>query len=235
MKIFISMGTNSKEYIKLYREKNKEKIKEQVKLYNEKNKDKIKEYNDKYIQLYREKNKEKIKELTQTYYEKNKEKIKEQVKLYNEKNKDKIKERQKLYREKNKEKIKERQKLYREKNKEKIQKRISNYIKERKKNDSLFKLKHNTKILINNIIKNRGFIKKNKTHEIIGCSYEDFKKHIESKFESWMSWDNYGKYNGTEKYGWDIDHIIPISSAITENDIIKLNHYTNLQPLCSFI
>ena len=43
MKIFINMGTNNKEYIKLYREKNKEKIKEKMKLYNEKNKEKLKE------------------------------------------------------------------------------------------------------------------------------------------------------------------------------------------------
>ena len=64
---------------------------------------------------------------------------------------------------------------------------------------------------------------------------EDFKKYLESKFEPWMSWDNYGLYNGIGNYGWDLDHIIPISSAITENDVIKLNHYTNLQPLCSFI
>ena len=34
-------------------------------------------------------------------------------------------------------------------------------------------------------------------------------------------------------YGWDIDHIIPVSLAESESDIIKLNHYTNLQPLCS--
>lgn len=34
---------------------------------------------------------------------------------------------------------------------------------------------------------------------------------------------------------WDIDHIIPIDSAINEVDIIRLNHYTNLQPLCSYM
>ena len=50
-----------------------------------------------------------------------------------------------------------------------------------------------------------------------------------------MNWENYGKYNGTEGFGWDLDHIIPISSAKTEEDVIRLNHYTNLRPLCSYI
>ena len=50
-----------------------------------------------------------------------------------------------------------------------------------------------------------------------------------------MTWDNYGLYNGAEKYGWDIDHIIPISNAVNEEEIVKLNHYTNMQPLCSKI
>jgi len=50
-----------------------------------------------------------------------------------------------------------------------------------------------------------------------------------------MNWDNHGKYNGEFNFGWDLDHIIPISSAITEQEVIKLNHFTNLQPLCSKI
>jgi hypothetical protein len=50
-----------------------------------------------------------------------------------------------------------------------------------------------------------------------------------------MSWDNHGLYNGELNYGWDIDHIVPTSSALTESDIVRLNYYTNLKPLCSKI
>jgi hypothetical protein len=74
-----------------------------------------------------------------------------------------------------------------------------------------------------------------RTFEILGCSYEEFKSYIENKFESWMNWNNHGLYTGNYSETWQLDHIIPISSAKTEEDIIKLNHYTNLQPLCSKI
>lgn len=50
-----------------------------------------------------------------------------------------------------------------------------------------------------------------------------------------MTWNNYGLYNSEFNYGWDIDHIIPLSSAKNEEEVLKLNHYTNLQPLCSKI
>jgi len=50
-----------------------------------------------------------------------------------------------------------------------------------------------------------------------------------------MNWDNYGKYNGEYCYGWDIDHLIPINSATDNLSLIKLNHHSNLQPLCSKI
>ena len=49
-----------------------------------------------------------------------------------------------------------------------------------------------------------------------------------------MNWENYGKYNGELNYGWDIDHIIPLSSAKSEEEVYKLNYYSNLQPLCSY-
>ena len=82
--------------------------------------------------------------------------------------------------------------------------------------------------------KSKRFKKNDRSLDILGCDIIFFVSYIESKFEPWMTWENWGKYNGELNYGWDIDHIIPLSSAKTEDDIIRLNHYTNLQPLCSY-
>jgi predicted nucleic acid-binding Zn ribbon protein len=63
------------------------------------------------------------------------------------------------------------------------------------------------------------------TIHILGCDWETLKKHLENQFSEGMSWDNQGRD------GWHIDHIIPLSSAKTSDELYKLNHYTNLQPL----
>jgi len=72
-----------------------------------------------------------------------------------------------------------------------------------------------------------------KTLEILGCSKDEFKKHLESLFTKGMTWDNYG--HGLDK--WTLDHIIPLATCknaggyIDRELCIKLNHYTNLRPL----
>jgi hypothetical protein len=161
------------------------------------------------------------------------EKRKEYRKQYNLINKDKIKEQKKLNYLANKDKIRKGQKEYQNKN------RVILQLKQNEKllNDSTHKLKVNTRNLINSSFKNLGFKKLSKTEKIIGCTFEEFKNYLESKFESWMTWEN----KGNPKDGilepnktWDIDHKIPLSTATNEIDIIKLNHYTNLQPMCSY-
>lgn len=137
------------------------------------------------------------------------------------------------YYEANKGTINDKQKTYRDDNKEKIKVRQKNYVKRKKSEDPLYKLKHTIRVSICNAFKNKNINKSSKTIDILGCSFEEFKQHLESNFESWMNWGNHGKYNGNTNYGWDIDHIQPLATAVTEADVIKLNHYTNLKPLCS--
>lgn len=110
-------------------------------------------------------------------------------------------------------------KKYFSNNKSKIINKIQNRLKE----DSLYKLKHNIRGLIRMSFKNLGYNKKSKTFSILGCTSQEFYVHIESQFLEGMTWDN--------RRLWHIDHIVPISSAKTEEDVIKLNHYTNLRPL----
>jgi len=170
---------------------------------------------------YREKNKEKQQQYMENYY----------PKYYNE-NKNKIKEYHKEYRDNNSEKEKLRHKEYREKNKN----RRNELHKERMGNDSLYKLKHNIRSLIKQGLKSKKYVKNSKTQEILGCSFEEFKLHIESLWEPWMNWNNCGNPKDgiiEPNKTWDIDHIVPTSSAITEEELLKLNHFTNLQPLCS--
>lgn len=140
----------------------------------------------------------------------------------------------KIYREENAEKIAEYRKEYRIKNKEVLRINKRNYEKKKRNADPLYKLKSNIRVAITCALRKKGFSKRSRTYEILGCSFEDFKLYVESLWEPWMTWENYGLYNGEPNYGWDIDHIIPQSSAEIEEDVIKLNHHTNLRPLCSY-
>ena len=104
---------------------------------------------------------------------------------------------------------------------------------ERTKNDKLFKLKGNIRSLIRKSFKTSGAKKTSNTAKILGCSISEFKTHLENQFESWMNWNNYGMYHPKGERTWNIDHITPSKSAKTVEDIVRLNHYTNLRPLCS--
>lgn len=91
------------------------------------------------------------------------------------------------------------------------------------KTDKLFHLKFSVSSLIRVGLFNRGYGKKTRTATILGCSWDEFKIHVERQFPKGMSWDNRGE--------WHIDHIIPLATASCEDDIIRLNHFTNLRPL----
>ncbi len=181
------------------------------------------------------KSKDEISEYNREYNLKNKEIISINKKNYYQKNKSIILDCRKIHRECNKEYYKNYSKTYREDNFEALKIYRREYEINKKKIDPLYNLKSHLRVLIKNNLNNKGYIKESKSQEILGCSFEEFKIYLESKFEDWMTWENRGLYNSELNYGWDIDHIIPLSSAKTEEDLIKLNHYTNLQPLCSYV
>lgn len=189
----------------------------------------IKKYNDK------------TKELRKQWYEENKERIK----ANNKKKQTEKSEYNQSYYQNNKEREKKRVAEYRANNPDKVKvyasksKVIRNqWEKNKRETDILFKLKQNIRANIRLAIKRKCLNKTTKTELILGCSFEEFKNHLESKFEPWMNWGNMGNPKdgilGPNK-SWDIDHIIPVSKAITVEELAILNHYTNLQPLCSYI
>lgn len=170
--------------------------------------------------------------------EEKKEKKRLTAKLWRENNKDKIS----TY-EQTEERKKQQKESTKKQNPKTILKRKENketwnaYRRENHKNrllkDPLYKLKINIKSLISGSFKKKGTRKSKKTIEILGCTFEEYKTHIENQFESWMNWSNYGAYKNNETRTWQIDHIIPISLAFTQAELIKLNHFTNLRPLDS--
>ena len=182
--------------------------------YSKKNTEKIKQKNIK----YRENNKEKEKKRQALYYKNNKDKVKERQKIYIKKNKTKLNLYKKNYRINNKDKIKE----YYKKNKGRLNKKNILNTQKRLDTDPLFKLGHRIRTTIYLSIKRLEYSKKTKTYNILKCDYDFF-----------MQWLNGVASNGYT-YGigdLHLDHVIPISLAETEDEVILLNHYSNYQLL----
>jgi len=170
---------------------------------------------------FREKNPIKVKESKKEYYNKNRDKINEKNKNYRLNNIDKIL----LYREKNKDKLKNQSSKWRKNNIDKKREWEKEYLRKKYKDDVLYKLSKNVRTRLREFLKINNMSKNNTTFNFVGCTVEELKLHIENQFVIGMRWDNHGVH------GWHIDHIIPLSSAKTEEDLCKLCHYTNLQPL----
>jgi len=179
---------------------------------------------------------EKAKEYLKQYYLDNKEKLKEKNKQYRLDNMERLKEYRldnkeqrnqynkqwhldnkgynKQWHLNNKEKKREYNEKYNLENKEKINK----YYKSRRDSEPLFKLTGNTRCLISLSLRNKGYTKKSKTYKILGCEYDFFANYLDLK--------NYNEDS-------HLDHVIPISLADTEEEVILLNHYSNFQLLPS--
>jgi len=219
-------------YDKKRYEQNKETIK--------KRNNQFKELKSEYDKQYYELNKEKIQAQRKKYYEDNKlgildkTKKSEKRKKYIIANTEKTAVYQKKWRQDNEEYIKEHEKKYRQDNveqrrqyyqtnKKAISKKRNQRTRERLKTDINFRLLRNCRTRFKCVLK--GHTKSASSKELIGCSLEELKQHLEKQFTEGMSWDNYGK--------WHIDHKKPCSlfNFEIEAEQRQCFNYTNLQPL----
>ena len=157
-----------------------------------------------------------------------------QKKIYNEENSEYRKEYMRDYRIKNPNKHNEWRtenieyvlneiKKWKKENPEKAKLHKRNNAKKKLDTDSKHRLKVNVRRLIALTFTKKGYSKNTKTYNILGIDFKGFFEHIESQFLDGMNWDNRNE--------WEIDHIVPISIARNEEQIFKLNHYSNLRPL----
>lgn len=140
-------------------------------------------------------------------------------KSHYERNKDSYHARARAFERANPEWQSRRNKKYREDNFGKILARL----RERHGVDHVYRMKRNVSTLIADTLRRSGFTKRSRALEILGCTWDELKRHFERQFLKGMSWGN--------RELWHIDHIVPIASAITEEDVIRLNHFTNLRPI----
>lgn len=97
------------------------------------------------------------------------------------------------------------------------------WFKNRYAKDPIFALRHSMRRTVATALKRAGFVKNQSSIKIVGCTAAELKKHIELQFLPGMSWAN--------RESWHIDHIVPLSSAKTEDELLALCHFTNLRPL----
>lgn len=208
------------EYDKEYRKKNKKRIikRDEARRHTLKYKQYQKEYSKKYYQ----KNKEKLKKY-QAYYRNNNSKRKEYEKNYRKINEQKIKNYSKTYALMHKEEKRIKDKTYRLEHRNEITQRK----KEKLKNDPILSFKSRIRNNIRQSFERQKQVKNNKLEEICGCSIDMLIEHLIKTYET----------NYNTKWDWKfvqevhIDHKMPLVTAKTEEDVIKLCHYTNLQLL----
>lgn len=198
---------------------NKDRMADYRRSYNVENADKIKAYRGR----YEAENKEKVRKAKADKYLRTRERCLAKVKENSAKRKPEILAYSAAYREANREKLRANQREYMKLNKEERAAYMLRYAVERRKTDPLFNLKGRLRSRIGGFLSKKGFGKTKKTYELIGCSYEHLVQHLENQFLPGMTWEN--------RSTWHVDHRIPLASAKNEEEIYKLFHYTNLQPL----
>lgn len=153
----------------------------------------------------------------------NPEAVKERRRRYAVENKDAIAERKRAYRAQNIDRLRQADRDRRQANKAEISAKHVELRRRKREADPLFAMKHRVRALLGQSLKGYGGKAGSKTEAMLGCSWPEFKLHIERQFLPGMSWGNRAE--------WHLDHIVSLSTAKTREEVIALNHFTNLRPL----
>lgn len=174
-----------------------------------------------YEAKWRAENVDKCTAKTYRWRENNPNKWADYRKVYYNNNKEKISAQQKLIHEKYKEKYNERNRQYKKDNHASLmQKR-----KERIEASPLLQFKERIRQLTKGAFRRLKQQKKFRTNDMLGADWQIIKEHFVSQFKDGMTWEAFiaGEIH--------VDHIKPLATAKTEEELIALCHYTNLQPL----
>ncbi|NDD52424.1 hypothetical protein EBZ39_00845 [bacterium] len=220
---YINMNKDS--YNKQYYELNKDKIKQRVKEWRNQNK----EQSNDYLRKYREENKERIKQYHDIYNVTNSEKNKAAASRYYDANREKCIERAKTRYKEKKDVIKIKGRERYALKKRELNKKNLDWQRKQWKTNPDYRLRYFLRGRLYNALNVQSVKKCMKTFELIGCSIDYLKKHLELQFTEGMCWENYG-YRG-----WHIDHIKPCNTFDLSNTDQQKQcfHYTNLRPLWS--
>ena len=171
---------------------------------------------------YVEKNRSMVLTKSRENYKQNRDKILKEAKLYRDRpeNKSRQKAYMETYREENREMLRYKENKKYADNKDEI--RIQ--VKYRYDNDPMFRIASRLRNTVCGRLRNAGYTKKSRTYELLGLDFETVWNYLEY---TWFQ--NYGTELCDQEY--HIDHIIPCASASTEEELIALQHYSNLQLL----
>lgn len=195
-----------------------------------------KERNPSYGRKYYKSNKDQILKKCKEYRINNIEKVKEAHKRYYHKHKKEFLEYARRWAKNNVDKKRESNKKWAKNNLNKRREKKRKWQKEQRKNNIEFRIKGNISIKIWAELKKVLLDKNGKSSwSFLPYTIDDLIKHLESMFEPWMNWQNYGNKRGY----WNIDHILPQSSfhfknedgTINEEEIRKCWALENLQPM----
>ena len=166
-----------------------------------------------------------------------------QNKEYKQNHKNEIKTYNKEYRVEHKEEAKKYTKQYRIENIDDIKAYRRSYQKEKRRTNPAYKLKQSVSTYINIMLKSNNSSKNGESClKYLPYSLEKLKEHLESLFEPWMTWDNWGLYNwqtwndnDPATWTWHVDHITPQSdlpyTSMKDDNFTICWALENLRPL----